>query len=76
MSDLLETAGSYDDHYVVGAANAGKSSFLNRLTLRKRRGVGRVLSEEQSGFVVSVLPGTTLRPIAARSQKGRFAPLR
>ena len=35
-----------EDHYVVGAANAGKSSFLNRMTLRKRRGVGRVLSED------------------------------
>ena len=32
---------------MVEAANAGKSSFLNRLTLRKRRGVGRVLSEDR-----------------------------
>lgn len=69
VSDLLETKGIPEDHYVVGAANAGKSSFLNRLTLRKRRGVGRVLSEDQSGFVVSVLPGTTLRPIAMKFQQ-------
>eukprot|EP00438_Fugacium_kawagutii_P032334 Skav226351 [mRNA] locus=scaffold2980:290118:303127:- [translate_table: standard] len=67
VGDLLEAKGIPEDHYVVGAANAGKSSFLNRLTLRKRRGVGRVLSEDdQSGFVVSVLPGTTLRPITMK----------
>jgi len=69
ISDLLEAKGIPEDHYVVGAANAGKSSFLNRMTLRKRRGVGRVLSEDQSGFVVSVLPGTTLRPIAMKYQQ-------
>lgn len=69
VSDLLDNSKRYEDHYIVGAANAGKSSFLNRLSLVKRRGVGRVLSEDQGGFVVSVLPGTTLRPLVMKYQQ-------
>ncbi|CAJ1327962.1 unnamed protein product [Effrenium voratum] len=70
VSKLLEQNNTFEEHYVVGAANAGKSSFLNRLTLRKRRGIGRVTAEDQSGFVVSVLPGTTLRPITMKFDQG------
>lgn len=70
VSQLLDQNNTPGEHYVVGAANAGKSSLLNRLALRKRRGVGRVAAEDQRGFVVSVLPGTTLRPISMKFQLG------
>ncbi|CAE7366866.1 yqeH [Symbiodinium pilosum] len=70
VSEILEQNNAPGEHYVVGAANAGKSSLLNRLALRKRRGVGRVAAEDQRGFVVSVLPGTTLRPITMKFQLG------
>lgn len=56
---------------VVGAANAGKSSFMNRLACRKRRAPGHKVSVAQAtGFTVSDLPGTTLRPTAVRYLKG------
>ena len=69
VSSLLENSKRSEEHYVIGAANAGKSSFLNRLAQRKRRGVGQILSEEQEGFVVSCLPGTTLRPITMKFEQ-------
>lgn len=52
--------------YFVGAANVGKSSLLNRLSLRKRRGVGRVDASLADGMVVSILPGTTMECITLR----------
>lgn len=71
MSQLLQKVDAPKEHYLIGAANAGKSSLLNRLTLRKRRGVGEVADEDACGFMVSALPGTTLRPLVMKFQEGK-----
>lgn len=56
--------------YVVGAANAGKSSLLNRLSFRKRKGAGELSAISADGATVSPLPGTTLKPMVMKMQRG------
>jgi len=72
IGKLLEQAGAQPEFYVVGAANTGKSSLLNRLSLRKRKGVGQVAAEAADGFMVSVLPGTTIAPLVMKYQQGNM----
>eukprot|EP00929_Paragymnodinium_shiwhaense_P000725 TRINITY_DN100960_c0_g1_i1.p1 TRINITY_DN100960_c0_g1~~TRINITY_DN100960_c0_g1_i1.p1 ORF type:complete len:794 (-),score=173.12 TRINITY_DN100960_c0_g1_i1:157-2538(-) len=71
VSKLLEKIEAKDMFYIVGAANAGKSSLLNRLALRKRKGVGRVAANAQDGFMVSLLPGTTLGTLSVKYDQGK-----
>jgi len=71
VSGLLEQADAPPEFYVVGAANAGKSSLLNRLALQKRKAPGELSAQAADGFTVSVLPGTTLRPLTVKYQRGK-----
>lgn len=72
VSKLLEQNDAPPEFYVVGAANAGKSSLLNRLSLRKRKGVGEVAASKADGFMVSALPGTTIQPLVMKYQQGNI----
>jgi len=71
VARLLESADAATEFYVVGAANAGKSSLLNRLALQKRKGAGQLPAQAADGFMVSALPGTTMRPLTVKYQRGR-----
>jgi len=70
IAQLLENEDAPPAFYVVGAANAGKSSLLNRLALQKRKGPGQLSAAASDGFVVSALPGTTLKPLVMKYQRG------
>lgn len=71
VAGLLDSTEAAKEFYVVGAANAGKSSLLNRLALQKRKGAGQLPAQAATGFMVSALPGTTMRPVAVKYQKGK-----
>lgn len=58
------------DAYVVGAANAGKSSFINHVL--RSQGVGRDGGRREE-VVTSVLPGTTLDFVRVSVLGGRYA---
>jgi len=62
VSNLMEARDAPREFYVVGAANAGKSSLMNRLCARKRKAANHLSSVDADGFTVSDLPGTTLKP--------------
>ncbi|CAE8674413.1 unnamed protein product, partial [Polarella glacialis] len=70
VAKLLDQQNTYREHYLVGAANVGKSSLINRLSLRKRKGVGETSAKDSTGFTVSLMPGTTLRPLVMKYQQG------
>jgi len=70
VTRLLDNPGLEKETYIVGAANAGKSSLLNRLTLRKRKAIGHVADADSQGACVSALPGTTLAPMAMKYSQG------
>lgn len=70
VTRFLDSSSAEKETYIVGAANAGKSSLLNRLTLRKRKAVGQIADADAQGFSVSVLPGTTLAPLAMKYNQG------
>eukprot|EP00930_Biecheleria_cincta_P073533 TRINITY_DN60810_c0_g1_i1.p1 TRINITY_DN60810_c0_g1~~TRINITY_DN60810_c0_g1_i1.p1 ORF type:complete len:756 (+),score=107.24 TRINITY_DN60810_c0_g1_i1:73-2340(+) len=72
LTRFLDSSNSERETYIVGAANAGKSSLLNRLTLRKRKAVGQIADADAQGFSVSVLPGTTLAPLAMKYNQGKM----
>lgn len=72
IAKLLEQTEAPPEFYVVGAANAGKSSLLNRLTLRKRKGTGQTAANRANGVMVSPLPGTTIQPMVMRYQAGNI----
>lgn len=72
VTALFEQTDAPAEFYVVGAANAGKSSLLNRFSLRKRKGVGQVAAVKSDGFTVSVLPGTTIQPLVMKYQQGNI----
>jgi len=71
IGKLLDQVDAAPEFYVVGAANAGKSSLLNRLSFRKRKGIGVIPAHTQDGYSVSVLPGTTIRPLVMKYQQGK-----
>lgn len=71
LTSLLESDEAPDQFVVVGAANVGKSSLLNRLSLRKRKGPSQLPARASDGFMVSALPGTTMRPLTVKYQKGK-----
>lgn len=62
MKDVLELARDHDNKvHVMGAANVGKSSFINRLLGGKQQQPGqKPNSKKQPLVTVSNLPGTTL----------------
>jgi len=70
ISRLLDDPEMPRTFFLVGAANTGKSSLLNRLIMRKRKGVGGKASYLQEGFTVSVLPGTTLSAMTVKYRQG------
>lgn len=72
ITKLLQRTDAEKAWYVVGAANAGKSSLLNRLSLRKRKGVGEQAAIASDGATVSPLPGTTLKPMVLRMRRGKM----
>jgi len=67
------------DAYVLGAANAGKSSFINRLIRNRQAPGGRprsrkgVDAHEGDVLTTSALPGTTLGFVKASTLSGRLA---
>lgn len=71
VAALLEKADAEPEFYFVGAANAGKSSLLNRLALQKRKGPGQLPAQAADGFMVSCLPGTTIRPLTVKYNRGK-----
>ncbi|CAK0866115.1 unnamed protein product [Prorocentrum cordatum] len=71
MLDTKEAAEDLKTFYLVGAANSGKSSLLNRISMRKRRGLGKTPVHEATGSTVSALPGTTLSNMAVRYERNR-----
>jgi len=69
IAKLLDLNSAPREFFIVGAANAGKSSLLNRLSLRKRRGIGETAAVVSDGLMGSVLPGTTLQPLVMKYQQ-------
>lgn len=64
LGKLIDKADAPNQFFLVGAANTGKSSIMNRMAMVKRKAPGSIPSEAQTGVCVSALPGTTLRPMS------------
>jgi len=75
MGNLMRTAADHGNKvYVMGAANVGKSSFINRLldSDGKKRGAGRggKGGDKTPQATVSNLPGTTLNFLKIKLPNG------
>jgi len=62
IGELLQQVNAAKEWYLVGAANAGKSSLINRMSLKRRKAPDRLPARAADGFTVSACPGTTLAP--------------
>mmetsp|Transcript_103871 Transcript_103871/g.332933 ORF Transcript_103871/g.332933 Transcript_103871/m.332933 type:complete len:790 (+) Transcript_103871:96-2465(+) len=70
VGEMLTNRKAMDTYYIVGAANVGKSSLINRICMRQGKLSNEKASSVQDGFLVSALPGTTLQPLPMKFQPG------